>query len=42
VRIQGQALYDKKKGKIIKYFAIEEDVTAQKILESQKENLISI
>jgi hypothetical protein len=31
----------KKKGKIIKYFAIEEDVTAQKELESQKENLIS-
>ena len=40
VRIQGQALYDKK-GKIIKYFAIEEDVTAQKDLESQKEDLIS-
>jgi light-regulated signal transduction histidine kinase (bacteriophytochrome) len=40
VRIQGQALYDKKE-KIIKYFAIEEDVTAQKELESQKENLIS-
>jgi hypothetical protein len=35
VRIQGQALYDKE-GKIIKYFAIEEDVTAQKELESQK------
>ncbi|MBB1192629.1 hypothetical protein DNC80_02970 [Flavobacterium sp. SOK18b] len=39
VRIQGQALYDKK-GKIIKYFAIEEDVSAQKELESQKEKLI--
>jgi signal transduction histidine kinase len=34
-------LMTKKKGKIIKYFAIEEDVTAQKELESQKENLIS-
>jgi PAS domain S-box-containing protein len=40
VRIQGQALYDKA-GKIIKYFAIEEDITAQKQLESQKENLLS-
>jgi PAS domain S-box-containing protein len=40
VRIQGQALYDKA-GKILKYFAIEEDVTAQKELESQKENLLS-
>ena len=40
VRIQGQALYDKE-GAIIKYFAIEEDITAQKNLEDQKENLIS-
>lgn len=40
VRIQGQALYDKE-GAIIKFFAIEEDITAQKILEAQKENLIS-
>ncbi|OCB78476.1 PAS domain S-box protein [Flavobacterium crassostreae] len=39
VRIQGQALYDKE-GRIIKYFAIEEDITAQKLLETQKENLI--
>ncbi|AWG20466.1 hypothetical protein FFWV33_02435 [Flavobacterium faecale] len=35
VRIQGQALYDKS-GKITKYFAIEEDISAQKLLEKQK------
>jgi hypothetical protein len=40
LRIQGQALYNKEG--IIKYFAIEEDVTLKKELESQKENLISI
>lgn len=40
VRIQGQALYDKN-GVIIKFFAIEEDITAWKVLEEQKENLIS-
>ena len=40
VRIQGQALYDTA-GKIIKYFAVEEDVTTQKELESQKEKLIA-
>ena len=40
VRIQGQALYDKE-GAVIKYFAIEEDITSQKDLEAQKENLIN-
>ncbi|MCG9791626.1 PAS domain S-box protein [Flavobacterium algicola] len=40
VRIQGQALYDKE-GAITKFFAIEEDITAQKILEEQKEGLIT-
>ncbi|WP_339920495.1 PAS domain-containing protein [uncultured Flavobacterium sp.] len=39
VRIQGQALYDKN-GVVIKFFAIEEDITAQKALEKQKENLL--
>ena len=39
VRIQGQALYNKS-GEIIKFFAIEEDITAQKELEAQKENLL--
>ncbi|WPR72524.1 PAS domain S-box protein [Flavobacterium sp. NG2] len=39
VRIQGQALYNKK-GEIIKFFAIEEDVTKKKELEEQKEILL--
>lgn len=39
VRIQGQALYNKS-GEIIKFFAIEEDITAQKELEAQKEKLL--
>ncbi|MCW2118130.1 PAS domain-containing protein [Flavobacterium sp. 7A] len=40
VRLQGQALYDKK-GNITKFFAIEEDITSQKMLEQQKEGLIN-
>ena len=39
VRVQGQALYNKR-GEIIKYFAIEEDVTKKKELEDQKEILL--
>ncbi|WP_418262010.1 PAS domain S-box protein [Flavobacterium faecale] len=39
VRIQGQALYNKK-GQISRFFAIEEDISTQKELESQKENLL--
>ena len=39
VRIQGQALYNAK-GELIKYFAISEDITNQKLLESQREELI--
>ncbi len=39
VSIQGQALYNKK-GEIIKFFAIEEDITNKKILENQREELL--
>lgn len=39
VSIQGQALYNKK-GEIIKYFAIEEDITDKKILQNQREELL--
>lgn len=39
VRVQGQALYNKR-GEIIKFFAIEEDITKKKELEYQKEILI--
>jgi PAS domain S-box-containing protein len=39
VSIQGQALYDKK-GKILKYFAIEEDITNKKLMENQREELL--
>lgn len=39
VRVQGQALYNKR-GEIIKFFAIEEDITKKKELEDQKEILI--
>jgi PAS domain S-box-containing protein len=39
VSVRGQALYDKK-GKILKYFAIEEDVTKKKELEEQREFLV--
>ena len=39
VKIQGQALYNKN-GEIIKYFAIEEDVSERKLLENQREELL--
>ena len=39
VSIQGQALYSKQ-GEILKYFAIEEDITNKKILENQREELL--
>jgi len=40
VKIQGQALYNKE-GKILKYFAIEEDITNNKDLKTQKEELVN-
>jgi light-regulated signal transduction histidine kinase (bacteriophytochrome) len=40
VYIQGQALYNKE-GKILKYFAIEEDITNNINLKSQKEELVN-
>jgi len=40
VKIQGQALYNEW-GEICRYFAIEEDITARKILEEQKEQLLA-
>jgi PAS domain S-box-containing protein len=39
VNIQGQALYNRE-NEIIKYFAIEEDVTNKKVLENQREELV--
>ena len=39
ISIKGQALYDKK-GKITKFFAIEEDITQKKALEKQREELV--
>jgi hypothetical protein len=39
VSIQGQALYNKD-NEIVKYFAIEEDVTNKKTSENQRENLV--
>lgn len=39
IRLQGQALLDRR-GKISKFFAIEEDITAKKALENQKEELL--
>jgi PAS domain S-box-containing protein len=39
IRLQGQALLDRK-GKISKYFAVEENITAKKELENQKEELM--
>ena len=39
VSIQGQALYSKQ-GEILKYFAIEEDITNKKKLENQREELL--
>jgi PAS domain S-box-containing protein len=39
VKIQGQALYNKR-GEIVRYFAIEENITNKKILEHQREELV--
>jgi hypothetical protein len=40
VNIQGQAY--NRENEIIKYFAIEEDVTNKKVLENQREELVKI
>lgn len=40
VKIQGQALYNKK-GEIVRYFAIEENISSKKILENQREELVA-
>ncbi|CAM4025142.1 MULTISPECIES: PAS domain S-box protein [Flavobacterium] len=40
VSVQGQALYNKK-GEILKYFAIEENITQRKLLEIQREELVT-
>lgn len=40
VSVQGQALYSRK-GEILKYFAIEENITQKKILEIQREELVN-
>ncbi|MFV8380017.1 PAS domain S-box protein [Flavobacterium sp. LB3R33] len=40
VKIQGQALYNKK-GEIVRFFAIEENITNKKILENQREELVA-
>ena len=39
VKIQGQALYNKR-GEIIRYFAIEENISSKKLLENQREELV--
>ena len=39
VKIQGQALYNKR-GEVVRYFAIEENITNKKILEHQREELV--
>lgn len=39
VKIQGQALYNKK-GEIVRFFAIEENISNKKILENQREELV--
>jgi PAS domain S-box-containing protein len=39
VKIQGQALYNKK-GEIVRFFAIEENISDKKILENQREELV--
>lgn len=39
VKIQGQALYNTR-GEIVRYFAIEENVTNKKLLENQREELV--
>jgi PAS domain S-box-containing protein len=38
VHIQGQALYNKN-GKVVRFFAIEEDISKRKLLEAEKEEL---
>lgn len=40
VKIQGQALYNKK-GDIVRFFAIEENISSKKILENQREELVA-
>lgn len=40
VKIQGQALYNKK-GEIVRFFAIEENITNKKLLENQREELVA-
>jgi PAS domain S-box-containing protein len=40
VKIQGQALYNKK-GEIVRYFAIEENISNKKLLETQREELVA-
>lgn len=39
VKIQGQALYNKK-GEIVRFFAIEENISDKKLLENQREELL--
>jgi len=39
VKIQGQALYNKK-GEIVRFFAIEENISSKKLLENQREELV--
>jgi PAS domain S-box-containing protein len=39
VKIQGQALYNKK-GEIVRFFAIEENISNKKLLENQREELV--
>jgi PAS domain S-box-containing protein len=40
VKIQGQALYNKK-GEIVRFFAIEENISNKKLLENQREELVN-
>jgi signal transduction histidine kinase len=40
VKIQGQALYNKR-GEIVRFFAIEENISDKKLLESQREELVA-
>jgi PAS domain S-box-containing protein len=40
VKIQGQALYNKK-GEIVRFFAIEENISNKKLLENQREELVA-
>lgn len=40
VKVQGQALYNKN-GEIVRFFAIEEDITDKKILENHREELVN-